>query len=116
MIYFPDDLLSNYIYESQAEQHPGWLVEARVGEHTPETVEYGISSITFRSRRPFNMQRFNELKTAMEKRHHLHGGATHDSEEKKEEDRKVAEKIERERIEMELKEAQRKEAERWDGG
>ena len=32
------------------------------------------------------MQRFNELKTAMEKRHHFHGGATHDSEEKKEED------------------------------
>lgn len=64
-------------YELQAEQHPGWLKEAREGEHTPETVEYGISSITFRSRRPFNMQRFNELKIAMEKRHYLHGGATH---------------------------------------
>jgi len=73
-------------YEFQAERHPDWLQEARVGEHIPETVEYGISSITFRSRRPFNMQRFNELKTAMEKRHHLHGGATQDSEEKKEEE------------------------------
>ncbi len=26
---------------SEAEKHDGWLKEARIGEHTPETVEYG---------------------------------------------------------------------------
>ena len=38
---------------SDAERHDGWLKEARIGEHTPETLEYGISSFTYRARRPF---------------------------------------------------------------
>ena len=38
----------------QAEEHPQWLVEAREHEHTPETVEYGISSFVFRAERPFH--------------------------------------------------------------
>jgi G3E family GTPase len=38
---------------SDAERHDGWLKEARIGEHTPETLEYGISSLTYRARRPF---------------------------------------------------------------
>ena len=33
---------------SEAEKHDGWLKEARIGEHTPETIEYGISSFTYR--------------------------------------------------------------------
>ena len=39
---------------AKAEEHPAWLTEARHGEHTPESVEYGISSFTFRSRSPFH--------------------------------------------------------------
>ena len=37
----------------EAEKHDGWLKEARLGEHKPETIEYGISSFTYRARFPF---------------------------------------------------------------
>ena len=37
-----------------AASHPEWLVEARVGEHTPESIEYGISGFTFKARTPFH--------------------------------------------------------------
>ena len=62
----PRALLGTGLFElAKAEQHPEWLKEARVGEHVPESAEYGISSITFRSRRPFHAQRFEELKALM---------------------------------------------------
>lgn len=41
----------------KAQQAPGWLMELR-GKHTPETEEYGISSISFRASRPFHPERF----------------------------------------------------------
>lgn len=44
-----------------AAENPKWLAEARTGEHTPESVEYGISSFIFRSKRPFNPEKFCEL-------------------------------------------------------
>ena len=68
----PKRLLGTGLFDlAKAEQHPDWLKEARVGEHTPESIEYGISSITFRSRRPFNVPRFNELMAVMETRAEL---------------------------------------------
>ena len=63
----PKRILGTGLFDlAKAEQHPDWLKEARVGEHTPESVEYGISSFTFNSRRPFNVARFEKLTDAME--------------------------------------------------
>jgi G3E family GTPase len=45
-----------------AASHPGWLAEAP-GTHVPETEEYGISSVAFRSRRPLHPRRFWDLVT-----------------------------------------------------
>ncbi|WP_205865611.1 GTP-binding protein, partial [Mycolicibacterium porcinum] len=42
-----------------AAQTPGWDEEIADG-HTPETEEYGISSMTFRSDRPFHPQRLGD--------------------------------------------------------
>ncbi len=41
-----------------AEEVPGWDEEI-AGGHTPETEEYGISSLTFRADRPFHPQRLD---------------------------------------------------------
>lgn len=41
----------------KAEEHPSWLAEAREGEHTPETIEYGITSFVYRAGRPFHPRR-----------------------------------------------------------
>ena len=43
----------------RAEKHPQWLAEAREHEHTPETVEYGISSFIYRADRPFHPERLH---------------------------------------------------------
>lgn len=42
---------------SAAQAHPGWLAEAREGEHAPETEEFGISSFMFRAHVPFHPAR-----------------------------------------------------------
>ena len=42
-----------------AEKHPLWLMEAREHQHTPETLEYGISSFVFRATRPFHPGRLH---------------------------------------------------------
>jgi G3E family GTPase len=56
----PTVLLAKARFNMQrAEEHPDWLKEAREKEHTPETVEYGISSFTFRSRLPFHPERLH---------------------------------------------------------
>jgi len=44
----------------QAEAAPGWIQELQ-GGHTPETEEYGISSFTYRRRRPFHPARLAAL-------------------------------------------------------
>ena len=43
----------------KAEKHSQWLAEARENEHTPETLEYGISSFVFRAKRPFHPERLH---------------------------------------------------------
>lgn len=44
----------------RAETAPGWVRELN-GDHTPETEEFGISSVVYRARRPFSPDRFHEL-------------------------------------------------------
>ncbi|MCH2037329.1 MAG: zinc metallochaperone GTPase ZigA [Rickettsiales bacterium] len=44
----------------EAEGMAGWYQEL-MGEHTPETEEYGISSFVYRSDRPFHPQRFYQF-------------------------------------------------------
>lgn len=41
----------------KAESSAGWIKELQ-GEHTPETEEYGISSFTYRSSKPFDAEKF----------------------------------------------------------
>mmetsp|Transcript_47476 Transcript_47476/g.101361 ORF Transcript_47476/g.101361 Transcript_47476/m.101361 type:complete len:501 (-) Transcript_47476:261-1763(-) len=54
----PQQLLGTARFSPQdAEKHPNWLTEAREHEHTPETLEYGISSFVFRAKRPFHPPR-----------------------------------------------------------
>jgi G3E family GTPase len=43
----------------KARTFPEWLAEAREHEHTPETLEYGISSFVFRAKRPFHPERLH---------------------------------------------------------
>ena len=65
----PKQILGTGLFNfEKAEQHPEWLKEARIGEHVSESIEYGISSFTFSSNRPFNVIRLEELTTVMEKR------------------------------------------------
>ncbi|WKG02899.1 GTP-binding protein [Mycolicibacterium sp. HK-90] len=53
-------VLSTGLFDPEAAaQTPGWDEEIADG-HTPETEEYGISSMTFRSDRPFHPERLGE--------------------------------------------------------
>ena len=48
----PEVINTNLFDFEKASQAPGWLKEMR-GEHIPETEEYNISSISFKSKKPF---------------------------------------------------------------
>jgi G3E family GTPase len=55
------DVLDTGLFDPlAAEQTPGWDEEIAEG-HTPETEEYGISSLTFRADRPFHPQRLADV-------------------------------------------------------
>lgn len=55
----PDEILNTGAFNfEEAEQSAGWIEELNKGEHTPETEEYGISSFVYRSKKPFDPNRF----------------------------------------------------------
>ncbi len=55
----PKEILNTGLFNfEEAEQSAGWLEELNKEEHTPETEEYGISSFVYRSRKPFDPERF----------------------------------------------------------
>jgi G3E family GTPase len=50
----PDKVVGTNLFDfEKAQNNAGWLRELEGGPHTPETEEYGISSLVFRSKRPF---------------------------------------------------------------
>ncbi|RFS45641.1 GTP-binding protein [Micromonospora craniellae] len=63
----PTDLLHTGRFDlAAAETAPGWVAELN-GEHIPETIEYGISSMLFRAPEPFHPQRlWNFLEAAID--------------------------------------------------
>ncbi len=53
------EILNTHMFNfEEAEQSPGWIEELNREEHTPETEEYGISSFVYRSKKPFDPERF----------------------------------------------------------
>lgn len=55
----PKSILNTGLFNfEEAEQSAGWIEELNKDEHTPETEEYGISSFVFRSKKPFDPERF----------------------------------------------------------
>lgn len=55
----PKEILSTRLFNfEEAEQSAGWIEELNKSEHTPETEEYGIGSFVYRSKKPFNPERF----------------------------------------------------------
>ena len=55
----PSKILNTGLFNfEEAEQNAGWIEELGKDEHTPETDEYGINSFVFRSKKPFDPDRF----------------------------------------------------------
>jgi len=55
----PNLILNTGLFDhDKASRSAGWIRELESGHHTPETEEYGISSMVFRERKPFHPARF----------------------------------------------------------
>jgi len=55
----PKEILNTGLFDfDEAEQSAGWIEELSKDEHTPETEEYGIGSFVYRTKRPFDSERF----------------------------------------------------------
>ncbi|WP_381556054.1 GTP-binding protein [Streptomyces eurythermus] len=62
----PGHILGTGLFDlERAQQAPGWVMELN-GDHVPETEEYGISSIVFRSERPFHPGRLFTFVTGLD--------------------------------------------------
>ena len=56
-----DRVLDTKLFDyEKAENSAGWIRELQ-GEHTPETEEYGISSFTYRTSKPFDAEKLHEF-------------------------------------------------------
>ena len=66
-------LSTNSFSVEEAEEHEMWLKEARVGEHKPESEEYGVRSFVFKARKPFHPKRlWDAMKTFEKKKEPFH--------------------------------------------
>lgn len=55
----PKEILNTRLFDfEKAEQSAGWIEELNKDTHTPETEEYGISSFVYRTKKPFDPERF----------------------------------------------------------
>ena len=55
----PNKILNTGLFDFEtAEQSAAWIEELDKEEHTPETDEYGISSFVYKSKKPFDPDRF----------------------------------------------------------
>ena len=55
----PKEILHTNLFNfEEAEQSAGWIEELNKDDHTPETEEYGIGSFVYRSKKPFDPERF----------------------------------------------------------
>jgi G3E family GTPase len=55
----PKEILNTGLFDfEEAEQSAGWMEELAKEEHTPESEEYGIGSFVYRTKRPFDPERF----------------------------------------------------------
>ncbi|MEO1011053.1 MAG: GTP-binding protein [Bacteroidota bacterium] len=55
----PKEILNTGLFDfEEAEQSAGWIEELNKDGHTPETEEYGIHSFVYRSKKPFDPDRF----------------------------------------------------------
>ncbi|MGE8432467.1 GTP-binding protein [Chryseobacterium joostei] len=57
----PQHILNTQLFDfDKAQSSAGWQKELQTDHHTPETEEYGISSLVFRDKRPFHPMRLWE--------------------------------------------------------
>ena len=55
----PTRILNTGLFDfEEAEESAGWIEELNKEEHTPETEEYGIGSFVYRTKLPFDPERF----------------------------------------------------------
>lgn len=55
----PSEILNTKLFDfDEAQNSAGWQKELETESHTPETEEYGIGSLVFRSKKPFHPLRF----------------------------------------------------------